>query len=79
MKTIKKQKNSLKNIPTKILNDILMADENCILVYPTPTEYIEKNIILEEIIKSAVKKYPLDMAKQKIEIFKKINNLESYL
>ena len=41
---------------TKILNDILMADENCILVYPTPTEYIEKNIILEEIIKSKQEK-----------------------
>lgn len=40
MKTLEEQKELLKTIPTKLLIDQLWDDENYVLVYPIPIEYI---------------------------------------
>jgi hypothetical protein len=40
MKTLEEQKELLKTIPTKLLIDQLWNDENHVLVYPIPIEYI---------------------------------------
>ena len=53
MKTLEQQKEFLKTIPTKLLIDHLWKDENYVLVYPLPIEYIAEiiNKPTEEVIK----------------------------
>lgn len=44
MKTLEEQKEIIKTIPTKLLIDRLWDDENYVLVYPFPIEYIAEII-----------------------------------
>jgi hypothetical protein len=63
MKTLEEQKELLKSIPTKLLIEQLWGDENYVLIYPFPIEYIAEIINKPS---EDVKKYSFEIISVKI-------------